>query len=187
MTPLYLKILLLILPIVLYTQVISPLYSGGGQLYVPDNNIKSSRELISQYDGALKQASTLIEQGDILKKDYKEFDEGTKAKLNTMIPSYIDQIMMTDELAELVSKSDIKIETTLGIRAANDSSYADLIAYDVGFKVSGSYEDFKKVLKLIESSLRLYDIEGVKFTAPDTEKEGSISEMTVSTKTYILK
>lgn len=168
-------------------QIISPLYSGGGQVYVPDSNIKSSRELLAQYDSALKQATTLISQANALSKDYESFDKVTKSKLDSMIPSSIDPIMYTDELAELVKNSDSKIDASFGERMVPSGTYADLGAFEVGFKVEGTYEDFKKALILIESSLRLYDIESIKFSAPDPEKDGSLSTMNVSAKTYILK
>ena len=165
-------------------QVISPLYSGGGQLYVPDTNIKASRELISQYTSALSQADTLIKQANDLKGDYDSFDEATKATLYTMLPTSINPVLLSDELTELIKTTNLETDG-ISQRVTVSSMYPDLGAYDLSFSVNGTYDDFKRVLRILQSSLRMYDIQAVSFTP--AEKEGETTKMQISFKTYFLK
>ena len=184
MSPLYFKILLIALPFVLYMQVISPLYSGGGQLYTPDTNIKDSRTRLSQYQGAIKTADKLIKDANSLRTDYESFDDATKATLNTMIPSGVNPVLLIDEMTELMKQTGIDVD---GISQSITTStlYPKLGVYNISMAVNGGYEDFKKALRKIQSSLRIYDIEAISFTPP--EKDGEVSKMQVAIKTYFLK
>lgn len=168
----------------LYTQVISPLYSGGGQVFVPSSNIKFSRELLAQYDTAIKQADVIVNQSKTLKTDYDAFDENTIKTLNVMIPSSVNEVMITDEFTEFVKRSNLKIDE-FSIGPSTVSDIPGLGTYTAVITVVGGYEDFKATLRFIEGSLRFYDIQSVDFSI--NEKEPELSIMKVSFKTYYLK
>lgn len=185
MSPLYFKILLVSLPIVLFLQVISPLYSGGGQLFVPQTNIKNSNELLKQYDGALKQADQLIKDANALRADYESFDEATKATLNTILPSGVDPVLLLDELTDLIASTGLETDGISQRLTGGSALYPGLNVYDLSFSVGGTFDDFKRILKTLQSSLRFYDIQSVSFNAP--EKEGDLTKLQVSFRTYYLK
>lgn len=165
-------------------QVISPLYSGGGQLYIPDNNIKSSRELLSRYSVAITQAETIVGQSKKLKSDYGSFDELTKKTLNIILPSNVNEIMITDEFSEFVKASNLNV-SDFSIGKALTSPYPDLGYYSGSITVSGSYEDLKAMLRHIEGSLRYYDI--TSFSYAISEKDEMNSSLKVNFQTYYLK
>ncbi len=169
-------------------QLISPLYSGDGQLYVPENNIQNSKKNLLRYDIAINKAKDLVDKTATLESGYAGFDDKDKITLNKTIPDNIDIIMLTDELYDLVH-SDPNLKMDFGLTPTKGSSeqYPDLGTYDVGFTVEGTYDDFRAAIKLIESSARLYDIQSITFIPPDPEKEGSISKLSISAKTYFLK
>lgn len=56
----------------------------------------------------------------------------------------------------------------------------------IDLALEGTYEDFKKLLSVIENSARLIEIEGIIFSTPEIEskKEAGIFEFEVATKVY---
>jgi hypothetical protein len=186
MNPLYIKLFLLAIPGLVLTQIISPLYSGGGSIYIPETNIVSSKALIAQYDVALAQADKVVQDAKNLKKDFTSFDETTKQTMEKMIPSKIDPIMFTDELTEMIKNENLPVSKFGQAESkAESQQYPGLGFSMVSFTVDGRYDDFRRVLKIIEGSLRLYEIESIRFTMSD--KESEMSSMQVSAKTYFLK
>ena len=184
MSPLYFKIFLIALPFVLYMQIISPLYSGGGQLYVPETNIKDARAVLSQYDSAIKTADKLIKDANSLRADYESFDDATKATLNTMIPTGVNPVLLLDEVTELMNQTGVDVDG-ISQNITTSTLYPKLGVYTISMAVNGGYDDFKKALRQIQNSLRIYDIEAVTFIPP--EKDGEVAKMQVALKTYFLK
>lgn len=167
-------------------QVISPLYSGGGQVFVPSSNIKSSRELLAQYDSAIAQADTIVNQSKTLKTDYDALlaDESTIKTLNVMIPSSVNEIMIMDEFAEFIKASNLTV-TEFSIGPSTGTDLPGLGVYGASIAISGGYEDFKATLRFIEGSLRFYEIQAVDFSINEKEPEGST--MKVTFRTFYLK
>lgn len=184
MSPAYIKILLLALPVVIYTQLISPLYSGGGQVIVFENNIRSSKALIPQYELALTQATELGSKASTLRKDYDIFDKDTLTLLNKIIPRSVNEIMIQDEFAEYVKESGITI-VDFSIGKSISTVYPELSVYSGSITFSGSYEDFKKAIHFVETNLRYLDITSLDFAI--SQKDPNLSSMKLSFQTFYLK
>jgi hypothetical protein len=184
MSPTYIKILLLVLPVVIYTQLISSVYSGGGQVFTFANNIKSSRDLIPQYEAAFDQADSLVNQVKELRKDYDNFDKDLQAKLDKIIPPSVNEIMLQDEFVEYAKASNVTLEK-ITVGKSTISIYPELGVYGGTAEFTGSYEDFKKALRFIETNLRYLDILSVDFGF--TKDSPTLTTMKLSYQTYYLK
>jgi hypothetical protein len=185
MQPLHIKIALAVMPILVYTQVVSPIVSGGGTLFIPETNITTSKSLITQYDLAVSQAEKLASDVKTISKDLEAFDKTVEGTLEKIIPSSIDPVMFTDELTEFVKNENLPVTDFTQGENKGITSYPELGEYFVAFTFAGDYSEIKRVLKTIQSSLRLYDIQSVEITAP--QKDGELFNVKVQAKTYFLR
>jgi len=191
MPPILTKIVLIAIPLALYFEVMVPLYKGGGTLYVPTKTITGMNRLSSEYDLAINQARDLVTQASALKKQYEEMPQETKDKLNIMIPQASstpsDPVRVMDEITTVITDAGF---------SANTISYkekADLgqgkSGYTIGFSVKGSYAKFKELITALQSSLRIYSIQGISFSAAEPQ-EGmpqGLVDFRVTLETYYLK
>lgn len=181
MSSLLFKILLVVFPIVLYTQLISPLYSGGGSIYQPEKSITDLKDLSLQYDSTIKQAATLVNQADDLKNQYTNLSPEAKANLSVMIPDAVDQIRLLDEVDSIIKEAGFS-SNDIGISEIGDK---DKAGYAISFTTKGSYSKFKNLLHAFQTSLRLYTVDSISFNAPTVS--GDLITFQVRLETYYMK
>ena len=183
MSPLITKALLIVLPVVLYFQVMKPMYTGIGSLYSPEKSIPELRMLDDQYDATIVQAQQLVSQADDLKNQYANLSDDTKMKLKVMIPEKIDQVRLVDEVNAIIEKSgftSIDISSTEVTNLGKGKS-----GYAVSFSTKGTYPKFKELVTNLQKSLRLYTISSVNFSIPQIPTD--LTSFQIRLETYYLK
>jgi restriction endonuclease S subunit len=183
MSPLLFRTLLILIPVVLYYEIISPLYSGGGTLYSPERSITELRDLSSQYDATLAQADSLAQQAEKLQSQYNHISDDTKQKLAVMIPENIDPVRLIDEIDFILKKAGF---TSLDIGYTDTGSLdKGRTGYTISFSVKGNYTKFKDLLNTLEKSLRTFSVQAISFSSPDNPTD--LTNFQVRMETYYMK
>lgn len=183
MSPKLLNILLAALSFVLYYVVISPLWTGTGSVWSPENGVAALRASEMNYQDTVNQAQNLFNQGKELRSQYEAVDADAKAKMNVMVPAKIDQIGLLSEVDAIASQSGIALSNVTAIEGV--SADKDRGVYDIGFTVNTNYGKFKDFMRNYETSLRLFTLQSVTFDAPD--KPDDLIKFKVVLRTYYLK
>ncbi len=179
-----LNLLLLVSTVVIFYVVVSPLYTGSGTIWQPEQGIVSLRNTNTQYDEALNKAQTLIQDAKSLRSKYDGVPQDTKTKLKVMVPDRkdIDPVRMVSEVNTIANMSGVSLSDlsyTEGIGVGNKGSYT------ISFSVKTTYNKFKEIMRNYETSLRLYSIQSVVFAIPETDS--SIIPFQVKMDTYYIK
>lgn len=184
-------IILLLISIASFVMYTDPAYK----------TIQTKRALVSQYDEALSNATTLQKERDALNDKYLAIPPASLARLNKLLPDNADNIRLIIDIQQMaqsygMSLSAIKFDSTQTGSAASGqlsagtpadvaASLADYGTFNLTFATTASYDNFLKFLKDVESSLRLTDIQSIEFSAGDVNK--ATYTYTVKLKTYWLK
>lgn len=183
MSPKLLNTFLILLSFALYYIVINPLWTGSGSVWSPEHSIIELRDTYSQYNYTVGQASELFSQGKQLNSQYKSIDEATQQKMLQMVPAFVDPIRLLSEITNIANQSGLALSGVSYTESApNDKMYG---AYDISFSVKTTYSKFKELMHSYETSLRLYTVQSVNFTAP--EKVDDLILFQVKLRTYYLK
>ncbi len=114
-------------------------------------------------------------------------------RLNTLVPSEIDEVKILADLSELARKhnvlfgnvsvmnNDMKPQSAVA-DGSQKGNFRDLIATDLQFGLIGTYDQFKAFLADIESSLMLHEITNISFQAT----EGILEQYGVTVRVYAL-
>lgn len=120
------------------------------------------------------------------------------AKINNFIPSEPDFPGLLLTVKNIVSQSQLTLDSfSVGqagqvaatpATSTSGSTAANLKTQDVSISVSGgsSYDGFKKLLTVIESSQRLFDVISVNFSADKPAAPGSAQTPVASTNSWSL-
>ncbi len=183
MSPKILNTFLLIASFVVYYVVISPLWNGTGTVWSPERGITELRSLESQYRDTVSQAAELFNKGKELRSQYEAIDEETKLKMAQMVPASIDPVRLLSEVNNIAAQSGIALT---GV-TYSEGGAADKLrgSYDIAFTVKTSYPKFKEFMRNYETSLRLFTLQSVTFSAPD--KADDLINFQVKLRTYYLK
>lgn len=183
MSPKLLNTFLLIASFALYYVVIGPLWTGIGTVWSPAHGITDLRSSEAQYANTVDQAADLFRQGKELRSQYEAIDEATKQKMIQMVPASIDPVRLLSEVNNIAAQSGIAITgVTYSEGGASDKLRG---AYDLGFSVKTTYPKFKEFMRNYETSLRLFTLQSVSFSAPD--KPDDLMTFQVKLRTYYLK
>ncbi len=155
----------------------------------------------ARYDEALTSAQQLQAERDALNEKYRNLPAEDLERLNKLLPDNVDNIRLIINLQQMaqtygMAVSSVKFDaaatnTAKGSQTAAASAaevaqaQKDYGVFDLEFTTSGSYQNFQKFLKDIESSLRVTDIQSVGFTSDSVGKQGYT--YTIKLKTYWLK
>ncbi len=183
MSPKLLNILLLVASFALYYLLIGPLWSGTGSVWSPGQGITELRNLEAQYRETVSQAADLFNKGKELRAQYESIDDMTKQKMGQMVPASIDAVRLLSEVGNIANRSGIA-PTNLSY---NEGVLVDKLrgTYDISFTVKTSYPKFKEFMRNYETSLRLFTLQSVSFSAP--ENPDDLISFQVKLRTYYLK
>lgn len=153
-------------------------------------SVKDLRELSGEYKSVLRNISAIVSLRDNLFVTYSAIPKTEIDRLNKVLPDNIDTVRLALDLDSMASKYGISIKS---VKTSTGTGSANVIvlpenakSYDtavVSFSFVARYEDFKRFLGDLESSLRILDVRSVAFQANDTGFYG----YQVSVETYWLK
>ena len=185
--------ILLILAIGLFVAFTNPAYQ----------EVKALRTQSSQLDSALSNATELQQERDALNDKYRALSPDELARLSKLLPDNADNIRLIIDIQQMAESYGMTL-STIKFDANQDSSAAagaagalatsssdvsiaaqDYGAFDFSFTTTTTYASFISLLKDIESSLRLTDVESIDFSAADPVK--GTTTFTVKLRTYWLK
>lgn len=160
--------------------------------------IKDLKVKAAEYNEALSTSAKLQAERDALTAKYNSFMPEDLKRLSQLLPDNTDNIRLIIDLQRMAqaygmtvssTKFDAKTtkktttttttpaNSTLQAVGANDVAAAtrDYGVFDLAFSTTGSYENFMKFLKDVESSLRLTDIQSIEFNSDQAIQQGSIT------------
>ncbi len=181
-------------------KTLTPLFAlmiaiGLGFTYIKPTfvEIKSLQNQEKEYVDALNKANQLKQEIDKKKKQMGDFSPVVVDRLNTMVPDSMDRIATVINLDALaashtLSFSDISIEEPVkkqeqAAGAGSAAGAADQPAFtphEIGFSVTGTYEDFRAFLESLEKSLQFFEITKLEFSTPT----GDLFNFNLSVQTY---
>ena len=185
--------ILILIAIATFVVFINPTYQ----------QIKVLKADSSQYDTALTNSEKLQSERDALAAKYQTLSPDDLDKLNKLLPDNVDNIRLILNIQQMaqvygMSISGIKFDSstdggsssTSATAAASQSDVAnsqkDYGIFNLEFATTGSYANFLKFTKDLESSLRVTDIQSVAFSSDDSSKAGQYT-YTIKLQTYWLK
>ena len=168
----------------------NPIYSEIGGL----------RAQVASYDEALSNSKALKNEIDKLTAKYNAIDRDDLIKLQKLLPDNIDNIRLILEIEQIalpygMALKDVKYNATndpakgagAGGGAGTEGAPAvlqgggtaiaggkDYGAWDLSFSTTGTYDNFLRFTRALESNLRIVDISSIQFSS-GTENNGSSS------------
>ncbi len=155
--------------------------------------IKELKIKAAEYNEALTTSAKLQAERDALTAKYNSFMPEDLKRLSQLLPDNTDNIRLIIDLQRMAqaygmtvsstkfdAKSTKKVTTpvadsSLQAVGANDVAQAtrDYGVFDLSFSTTGSYENFMKFLKDVESALRITDIQSIEFSSDQAVSQGS--------------
>jgi Tfp pilus assembly protein PilO len=179
MSPKLFNTLLILVTVVLYYMVTSPLYTGvSSSLYSVDTGISTLKSSVAEYDVAISQVDGLIKDSRSLQKEYDGFSEETKKNIMIMVPQSVEEIRLLSEMTSIAAESGIALE---GLSVKDKGSGK----YSITFNVQTTYQKFKDFITRYERSMRLLSLDSVNFNAGTSDDD--IIKFSVVLSTYYLK
>lgn len=187
-----------LLPVILIGVALATFFAFVNPTY---SEVKLLRADSARYDEALTSAQQLQAERDALNEKYRNLSAADLERLNKLLPDNVDNIRLIINLQQMaqtygMAVSSVKFDAAAANTAKGSQTAAvsaaevaqaqkDYGVFDLEFTTNGSYENFQKFLKDLESSLRITDIQSVGFTSDSTAKQGYL--YTIKLKTYWLK
>ncbi|OGI61107.1 hypothetical protein A2814_02105 [Candidatus Nomurabacteria bacterium RIFCSPHIGHO2_01_FULL_38_19] len=195
----------LIIPIILIGLAITGFFAFTSPLY---KDISALKGEVSAYNDALSNSKALENERDKLTAKYNAISVEDLAKLQKLLPDNIDNIRLILEIEKIAlpygmvlkdvkynaSEKDTPKEVTAppgtiqGGRTVS-TLQKDYGVWDLGFSVSGTYNNFLNFTKDLENNLRIVDISSVSFSS-DTDvrtNPSGVYKYDFNIKTYWLK
>lgn len=157
--------------------------------------IKQLREQAAAYDEAMTNSNKIKEKTDALLKKYNDISPADKFKLNTMLPSQFDPIIMAVELESMLKKFGMEMKSvsfkksespkTETTGAANGSGQPFETA-DFSFQTATSYENFLSFLGSLEKTSRMIDISAIKFSS-QSQNQSQVYQFGLDASVYWIK
>ena len=161
----------LILPIILILIALGTFFVFTNPKY---QEIQSYKAQISQYDDALNNEIKLEQDRDTLSNTYHNFPVDAQDRLVKMLPDNADNIRLIIDIQKIaatygVTVQSISFDNNQGSDAGADTSSRapsqDYGVFDLEFSISGTYNNFLRFLKVMESSLRVNDVQSISFAS----------------------
>lgn len=174
-----------ILPIVLIGIAVAVFFSFTGPIY---NGISGLKSQSTSYNEALANSKALENERDKLTAKYNAIDPSNLIRIQKLLPENVDNIRLILEIEQIASPygmvlKDVKYNAT-DTDAANSIGMAvqggtvakpvvkDYGIFDLEFSISGSYDNFIKFTRDLESNLRIVDISSISFSSEVTPGVG---------------
>ncbi len=168
----------------LYYTVISPHYEKVKELQVEAN----------QYSEVLDNVEELSEKRDALLLKYNQIPKAEISRIEKALPDNVDSVRLALDFDSIAAKYGISLKSIKtgdktqqqqdiggGIMAPTATNVYETAPVVISFV--SNYENFRKFMKDIESSLRVIDVKAVTFTSTDTK----LYEYAVTIDTFWLK
>lgn len=136
-------------------------------------------------DGFLNDSKNLSRVLAEKESAYNNMDTSMVEKINTLLPSSINNIKLIKDIDDIATKHNIKLRN-IDIRIERPGQESFERNYGVAvlrFSASAGYDSFKLFMTDLENSLRLVDMTALSFTAGDKD----FYDYNVELKTYWLK
>lgn len=188
----------LLTPTVLLVLSVALFFTFTDEQYAKVKGLKIQNQ---EYAEAIENSKELLRRRDQLLAQYNSFSSEDLEKLKRLVPDSIDNVRLIIDIDSITSKYGAEIQNLRldNVKAAA-AEVAPTIAPDgtviqsaggnkpynsatITFSLNAPYETFVKILKELETSLRILDISTVKFTA--TESEPYLYDVTI--RTYWMK
>lgn len=181
------NLLLITISSATYFIVISPLYYGGGSLFVvsPDKSIVQLLHFKSNNDAALTKLNTGLVDIENLKKEYNSTDQHSVDTINTMIPDSVDPIRLVSEITKIAKDMGLAVENISVSKEGDDKKLPGIGVYMVSFSTKCSYGNLKDLLSKLQSSMRLFSVQSVNFSTSDNPADPLT--VNIKMKTYYIK
>lgn len=178
----------LILPLIL-------LIAAGGLFVVYTNpayqGIKNTGAQVSSYDDALNKSQELRSIRDQLLSKRNTFSADDVQKLEHVLPDNVDNIRLIIDIDNIAARHGLSLRN-VQLGGVSDSagkqsalsvgpSGSAIGSVEVGFSVNASYDNFLAFLRDVEHSLRIVDVESIKFSS-----QGGTDNYTLTIRTYWL-
>lgn len=167
------------------------------------DEVKSLKAQVTSYNEVLNDSKSLENERDKLTKKFNTMTSENLDKLEKLIPDNVDNIHLILEVEKLASPygmvlRDIKYDTLKKEKTpvnevfqsgtTNLPSQKNYGTWDLEFSTEGSYSNFLKFLKDLESNLRIVDITSVQFSSVTTSTANpDVYKYGFQVKTYWLK
>lgn len=160
---------------------------------------KDLRDDVAELEQALQKAAELRAQREQLLTRYNAFTADDLAKLETMLPSYVDNVKLVSiDIEQLAADNglilkDVSVQEPQDAVADPSLTVSPLGTVLIDFSMLGSYGDFTEFLDALEKSLRIIDVQSVEFAMqPRRARDGTVEivdyyEFQVTIATYWLR
>jgi len=186
MTRILLPSILLIAAIGLFVIYTDPTYQ----------NIKNLEAQQQQYNAALTQSSQVRAVRDKLLAKSSTFPTDDTRRLERLLPDNVDNIRLIIDINDIAARyhlqvSNVSLSTSQGNpQGSVGGGTSPLGTMEITFSLAAQYTDFVSFLEDIEHSLRIIDVESVKFNSVVTggaQRGVDYNNYTVMIKTYWLR
>lgn len=176
-------LLLVLISAGLYFTFIGPEYT----------EVSALRAEQSQYQEILANVSEVSTKRTELQTKYKNIPQAELDRISKILPDQVDTVNLARDFDTIASRYGIPIKS-FGVTVENTSN---IVALDLGTASAGpsvqnvtiqlafvaTYDNFRRFLRDIESSIRVADINSLTFQATDN----GLMNFNLSLKTYWLK
>ena len=154
--------------------------------------VKILQAQVASYDQALTQSSQLRAARDTLLSKRNTFSTDDVRKLERILPDNVDNIRLIIDIDNIAARHGLQIKNVaLGASSASDSANQPAAVgqqdgvgvVELGFTVSASYDKFLDFLTDLEQSLRIVDVEEMRFST----SAGDQTAFSLRIKTYWLR
>jgi len=176
-----LPIILIIAAIGLFVVWTNPTYQAS----------KATAAEVGAYDDALTKSQELKGIRDQLISKRNTFSADDVAKLTRILPDNVDNIRLIIDINNIAARHNLSLkDVQLGkvsdsrgaTNALSSGASGDAVgSVTVGFAVSASYDNMLAFLQDIEHSLRIIDVQSIKFTAPAGANDNTDYDVTIRT------
>ncbi|MBA3733410.1 type 4a pilus biogenesis protein PilO [Patescibacteria group bacterium] len=157
--------------------------------------IKVLRENKVAYDNLILKSAELKKKRDSVLQLYNSIPEENISKLNKIIPETFNPVIFANDLNSMVSGYGLTIkdfktnETKTEVRDTliNQPKNQFYKTTAVSFRVEGSYDQFLKFMKDVESSLHLMDVVGLSLRPTGNAGKSDNFEFNLDVYTYSLR
>lgn len=174
-------------------------------LYTDIQGLRAKQET---YDEAFTNSKALENERDRLTTESNAISEENKARLKKLLPDNVDNIRLILEIEKIAAPygmvlRDVEYSVMPEEKGGASSSIANTSSgkektvkknygsWDLGFSITGTYNNFVNFMRDLERNLRIVDISSIQFFSTPIGKDGAAGpenyKYTFSIKTYWLK
>lgn len=105
------------------------------------------------------------------------------SKIDSSLPSDFSLASLLNFLQQTSSQSGLVLKNISPVNITQEKD-SKIKIISLSTVVTGSYQDFKKLLNSLEKSARLVEIESISFTSPDKKEKVTNFDFTLKVKVY---